>query len=46
MGTYNIICKYELDQIIFLDLTGIGILKYKGIRVSCAKLFEEYIFKW
>ena len=36
--------KFELDQIIFLDFTGIGILKYKEIRVSGAKLFEEYIF--
>ena len=31
MGTENILCKYELDQSIVLDLTDIGSLKYKEI---------------
>ena len=37
MGNENILWKFELDQIIFLDFT--GNLKYKEIRVSSAKLF-------
>ena len=36
MGTENILRKFELDQIIFLDFTGIGSLKYKVISVSGA----------
>ena len=39
MGTVNILWKFELDQSIFLDFTGIRSLKYKEIRVSGAKLF-------
>ena len=39
MGTENILCKFGFDQIIFLDFTGFGSLKYKEIRVSGAKLF-------
>ena len=34
MDTENILCNFELNQIIFLDFTGIGSLKYKEIRVS------------
>ena len=44
MGTENILWKFELNQIIFLDFTGIGSLKYKEIRVSGAKLFLRSIF--
>ena len=43
MGFGNILWKFELDQSIFLDFTGIESFKYKEIRVSVAKLFEEYI---
>ena len=42
MGSANILWKFQLGQIIFLhflDVTGIGRLKYKEIRVSGAKLF-------
>ena len=39
MGTENILWKFEFDQIIFLDFTGIESLKSKEIRVSGAKLF-------
>ena len=38
IGTENILWKFELDQSIFLDFTGIGSLKYNEIRVSGAKL--------
>ena len=38
-GSGNILWKFELDQIIFLDFIGIESLKYKEIRVSGAKLF-------
>ena len=38
IGTYNILLKFELDQIIFLDFKS---LKYKEIRVSGAKLFRS-----
>ena len=38
MGTENILWKFELNQIIFQDFTGIGSLKYKEIRVNGAKL--------
>ena len=38
MGTNNILWKFELDELIFLDFAGIGSLKYKEIRVSGAKL--------
>ena len=42
-GKWNILWKFELDLIIFLDFTGIGSLKNKEISVSGAKLFfEEY----
>ena len=43
MGSGNILWKFELDQIIFLDFTGIESLKYKEIRVSGAKLFLRRI---
>ena len=43
MGTYDIVWKFELDQIIFLDFIGVGSLKYKEIRVSGAKLFLRSI---
>ena len=49
MDANNILWKFELNQIIFLDFTGIGSLKYKKkIRVSGAKLFLRSIFtfKW
>ena len=46
MGSGNILWKFDLDQIIFLDFTIIESLKYKEIRVSGAKLFEEYILHW
>ena len=40
MDTENILWKFELDQIIFLDnFTVIWCLEYKEIRVSGAKLF-------
>ena len=39
MGSEYILWKFELDQIIFLDFTGIESLEYKEIRVSGAKLF-------
>ena len=39
MGSGNILWKFEFDQIIFLDFTGIESLKYTEIRVSGAKLF-------
>ena len=39
MGAENILWKFELNKIIFPDFTGIGILKYKEIRVNGAKLF-------
>ena len=45
MDSGNILWKFELDQIIFLDFTGIEILKYKEIRVSGAKHFLRSIFK-
>ena len=32
MGTENILWKFELDQIIFLDFTGIGSSKYKEYK--------------
>ena len=44
MGSGNILWKFELDQIIFLDFTGIESLKYKDIRVSGAKLFLSSIY--
>ena len=34
MGSENNLWKFELDQIIFLDFTGIESLKYKEIRVE------------
>ena len=43
MGKEKILWKFELDQSIFLDFTGIGSLKYKEIRVSGAKLFLRSI---
>ena len=43
MGSGNILRKFELDQIIFLDFRGIESLKYKEIRVSGAKLFLRSI---
>ena len=48
MSTENILWKFELGQIIFLDFTGIVSLKYKEISVSGAKLFwGVYInFPW
>ena len=36
--------KFGLDQIIFLDFTGIESLQYKEIRVSGAKLFLMSIY--
>ena len=39
MGTENMLWKFVLDQIIFLDFAGIGSLQYKEIRVSGAKRF-------
>ena len=39
MGPENFLWKFELDQIIFLDFTGIWSLNYKEIRMSDAKLF-------
>ena len=45
MGSGNILLKFELDQIIFLDFTGIESLKYKEIRVSGAKLFLRSIYE-
>ena len=39
MGSGNILLKFEIDQVIFLDFTGIESLKFKEIRVSGAKLF-------
>ena len=44
IGAGNILWKFELDQIIFLDFTGIESLKYKEIRVSGAKLFLRSIY--
>ena len=45
MGSGNILWKFELDQIIFLDYTGIESLKkYMEIRVSGAKLFLRSIY--
>ena len=38
MGSGHIVWKFELDQIIFLDFTGIESFKYKEISVSGAKL--------
>ena len=46
MGSGNILWKFDLDQIIFLDFTGIGSLKYKEIRVSGAKLFLRSIYQY
>ena len=43
IGTENILWKFELDRTIFLDFTVIESLKYKEIKMSGAKLFEEYI---
>ena len=43
IGSGNILLKFELDPIIFLDFTGIESLKYKEIRVSGAKLFSRSI---
>ena len=37
IGTVNILWHVKPDQIIVLDFTGIGNLKYKEIRVSGAK---------
>ena len=39
MVSGNILWKFELDQITFIDFTGIESLKYKEIRVSGAKFF-------
>ena len=39
MGTENMFCKFDLNQIIFPDFTCIGSLKYKEIRESGAKKF-------
>ena len=44
MGSGNILWTCELDQIIFLDFTGIESSKYKEIRVSGAKLFLRSIY--
>ena len=38
-GSGNILWEFELDQIIFLDFTGIESLKYNEITVSGANLF-------
>ena len=38
----NILWKFELHQIFFLEITGIGSLKYKEIWVSGENFFEEY----
>ena len=43
MGSGNILWKFELDQIIFLDFIGIESLKYEEISVSGAKLFLRSI---
>ena len=44
MGLGKILWKFEHDQIIFLEFTGIESLKYKEIRVSGAKLFLRSIY--
>ena len=42
-GTENILWKFELDEIFFLDFTGIGSLKHKEIKVV-QNFFDEYIY--
>ena len=43
MSTENILWKFELNQIIFPDFTGIRSFKYKEIRMSGAKLILRSI---
>ena len=43
MGLGKILWKFEHDQIIFLEFTGIESFKHKEIRVSGAKLFLRSI---